>query len=516
MDRKPLIGLAGVIVAAMTAEFNDLVGSMAMVDVRGALGIGHDTGTWIESLYLSGMVIGMAISPWWSAAVSLKRTVLFAIALNLISTALLPFAPNVTCFLVLRAIQGLAEGLTIPLLMTAALKYLTPEIRLYGLCCYALTATVFPNLGAAVSALWTDVVGWRFVFFEAVPLCTLAALCVWYGMPQDPPHYERLRKYDWPGTLLVVIGLGALTTMLHQGNRLDWFNSKLICTLALISLIAIPMLVVNEWKQELPLLKPQLLKRRNFAFGAITLFCFVIIGMSASTVPSEYLMEVQGFRPLQTYSLMAEVAALQLIFLPLIAKVLDIEWVDCRWVNGIGLLCLITACIGSSMLDSTWSREQFYLWQAISGFGQACVVLSLLLMATNSVAPYEGPFASPLVNMPRGLSEVLGLCILELMSHLRGQLHSTRMLESAGTRRFSVIQANGIDAQHLSPLLPDGAQRASDSLVAFSHAIDVQRATMVISDDYLMMAGLAAFVFAVLLVLPQRTWPPRIALLKKS
>jgi DHA2 family multidrug resistance protein len=118
--------------------------------------------------------------------------------------------------------------------------------------------------------------------------------------------------------------------------------------------------------------------------------------------------------------------------------------------------------------------------------------------------------------MPRGLSEVLGLCILELMSHLRGQLHSTRMLESAGTRRFSVIQANGIDAQHLSPLLPDGAQRASDSLVAFSHAIDVQRATMVISDDYLMMAGLAAFVFAVLLVLPQRTWPPRIALLKKS
>ncbi|PLZ02692.1 MFS transporter [Burkholderia sp. WAC0059] len=516
MDKKPLIGLAGVIVAAMSAEFNDLVGSNAMVDVRGALGIGHDTGIWIESLYLSGMVIGMAISPWWSAAVTLRRTVLFAIALNLVSTALIPFAPDVTCFLVLRAVQGLAEGLTIPLLMTTALKYLTPNIRLYGLSCYALTATFFPNLSAAVSALWTDVVGWRFVFFEAIPMCTLAALCVWYGMPQDPPHYERLRKYDWPGTLLVVVGLGALTTMLQHGSRLDWFNSKLICTLALISAVAIPLLVVNEWKQELPLFKPQLLKRRNFAYGVVTLFSFVIIGMSASTVPSEYLIEVQGFRPLQTYSLMAEVAALQLVFLPLLVKVLDLEWVDSRWINGLGLLCLIAACVGSSMLDSTWSREQFYLWQAISGFGQACVVLSLLMMATNVVAPPEGPFASPLVNMPRGLSEVVGLCILELMAHFRGQLHATRLLESAGTRRFSVIEASGIDPRHLPPLLPDGAQRAAGSLSAFSHAIDVQRATMVISDDYLLLAALAAVVFAVLLVLPQRTWPPRIALLKKS
>jgi DHA2 family multidrug resistance protein len=63
LDKKPFIGLAGIIVAAMSAEFNDQVGSSAMVDVRGALGIGHDPGIWIESLYLSGMVIGMALSP---------------------------------------------------------------------------------------------------------------------------------------------------------------------------------------------------------------------------------------------------------------------------------------------------------------------------------------------------------------------------------------------------------------------------------------------------------------------
>jgi DHA2 family multidrug resistance protein len=515
LDKKPFIGLAGIIVAAMSAEFNDQVGSSAMVDVRGALGIGHDPGIWIESLYLSGMVIGMAVSPCWSAAVTLRRTVLFAIAFNCLSTTLLPLAPNETCFFVLRAAQGLAHGLTIPLLMTAALRFLAPQIRLYGLAGYALTATFFPNLSGAVSALWTDLVGWRFVFFEAIPLCTIAALCVWYGVPQDPPNYQRLRKYDWPGTLLVIVGLGALTTMLQHGSRLDWFDSKFICTLALVSAIAIPLLIVNEYRQELPLFRPQLLKRRNFAYGVFTLFCFVIVGMSGSAIPSGYLIEVQGLRPLQTWSIMAEIAALQLVFLPLVVKLLDVEWIDSRWINGLGLLCLIAACVGSSQLDSTWSREQFYLWQAISGFGQACVVLSLLMMATNALVPQEGPFASSLVNMPRGLSEVLGACILELMSRFRGQLHSTRLLESAGTRRFSVIQASGIDVQHLPPLLPAGVPRSADSLATFAHTIDVQSAVMVISDDYLLLAGIAAIIFAVLLVLPQRTWPPRIALLKK-
>jgi DHA2 family multidrug resistance protein len=46
MDIKPLFGLCGVLVAAITSEFNDQVTSVALSDVRGALGIGHDAGPW--------------------------------------------------------------------------------------------------------------------------------------------------------------------------------------------------------------------------------------------------------------------------------------------------------------------------------------------------------------------------------------------------------------------------------------------------------------------------------------
>jgi DHA2 family multidrug resistance protein len=53
MDIKPLFGFGGVLIAVMTSEFNDQVTSIALADVRAALRISHDSGTWIESLYVS-------------------------------------------------------------------------------------------------------------------------------------------------------------------------------------------------------------------------------------------------------------------------------------------------------------------------------------------------------------------------------------------------------------------------------------------------------------------------------
>src|SRR6266850_843809 len=270
----------------MTSEFNDQVTSIALTDIRGALGISHDAGTWIESLYVSAEIIGMAISPWLLITFTLRRWTLFAIALCGVSSVLIPFSPNIEAIYTLRLLQGLAGGMIIPLLMTTAFRVLTPDIRLYGLAVYALTATFTPALASTLAALWTDIVDWRFVFLQTIPLCSLAGVLVWYCLHQDQPKYERLRMLDWRGALLLVIGTGALSTMLYQGDRLDWLNSSLICVLALVSAVAIPLFLVNEWFHPLPFLKLQMLGRRNIAYGALGLFTFLLIMMTTNAVAS--------------------------------------------------------------------------------------------------------------------------------------------------------------------------------------------------------------------------------------
>src|ERR1700758_4427843 len=440
MDIKPLIGLGGVLIAAMTSEFNDQVTAIALVDIRGALGISHDPGTWIESLYVSAEIVVMAISPWLLVTFTLRRWTLFAIALCGASSLPIPLSPNIETFYALRLLQGLAGGLIIPLLMATALRVLTPNIRLYGLAVYALTATFTPALAATVAAFWTDVVDWRFVFFQAIPLCSLAGVLVWYCLPQDQPKYERFRILDWRGVLLLVIGTGALSTMLYQGDRLDWFNSRLICVLALVSALAIPLLLANEWFHPLPLLKLQLLGRRNLAYGALGLFLFLIIGQSGSTVPLRYLQEVQGYRPLQSNLITLEIAALQIVMLPAMALLLDFKRVDSRVVSLVGLGFILSSCIGSSFLTIYWNRDQFYLWQLLQAIGQPMVIMSLLLMSTNTVAsPAEGPFVSALINTSRAVAEATSAWFLELIGRWRGALHSDRIIDQVGQDRWRLI-----------------------------------------------------------------------------
>jgi MFS transporter, DHA2 family, multidrug resistance protein len=511
VDIKPFIGLGGVLIAAMTSEFNDQVTSIALTDVRGALGIGHDAGTWIDSLYVSAEIIGMAISPWLLMTFTLRRWTLFAIALCGISSVLIPFSPNIEAIYALRLLQGLAGGLIIPLLMTTALRVLTPNIRLYGLAVYALTATFTPALASTVAALWTDIVDWRFVFLQTIPLCSLAGVLVWYCLHQDQPHYERLRIFDWRGALLLVIGAGALSTMLYQGDRLDWFNSRLICVLALVSALAIPLFLLNEWFHPLPWLKLQMLGRRNVAYGALGLFTFLVISQSGSTVPLRYLQEVQGYRPLQSNLITLEIAALQLVMLPAMALLLDYKWADARLVSLVGLGLILASCIGSSFLTVYWNRDQFYVWQLLQAVGQPMVVMPLLMMVTNTVAsPAEGPFVSALVNTSRALAEAAGAWFVELIDRWRNALHFDRIVDQAGQDRWRVIQSTGVLPQYPPPLLPDGQPRVPHSLEAFRHAVEQQVAILSASDTFLILGALTVFLMVVVLTLPVRTVPPRI------
>ncbi len=494
MELKPLLGLLGVLLAALTVEFNDGVVGAALIDVRGGLGISNDPGTWLTSLFSTGQVIGMSIATFWAVTVSIRRFALFAIALSCASTICVPLTSNLTLLYGLRLIEGLASGFTIPLLLTVALQVLPPPVRLYGLAAYALTATFGPNVSTALAALWTSATGWQFAFYEDLPLCALAGLLVWHGVKQQEPQYERIRQFDWRGALLAIAGFGALTTLLEQGDRLDWFNSRLVCVLALVSVVALLLLVVNETMVGLPLYKFSLLKRRNFAFGLTTLFTFLILSLSASTIPIQYLTEVAGYRPLQSCVVTLLIAAPQLVLLPLVAVLLNFESVDARVVIFAGIACVITACVGNSFLTSVWEGYTFLLWQGFQAVGGPLIVLPLLMISVNTITdPADGPFASTLVNTMRAVAEPVGVWLLQLIMRWRGALHTNRIIDQSGQGSFSALQ-----------------QHSASSMGAFRNAVREQAAVLTFSDAFLVIACVAVGLIVVLLVLPVRTYPPRI------
>ncbi|GEN59507.1 MFS transporter [Acetobacter nitrogenifigens] len=515
IDIKPLLGLLGVLIAALSAEFNDQVVGVVMPDLRGALGVGHDPGTWLESLYVSGEVLGMCFSPWWMYTLSLRKLVLIVLSVNCLTSVCIPQCENLTLLFSLRWIQGLSGGLTIPLLMATALRALPPPIRLWGLAVYALTATFTPNLSVTLAALWSDVVGWQFGFYESIFLCSIAAALCSTFLWRDPTHFERLRQFDWRGSLLAFICLSSLSTFLIQGDRLDWFNSPLICVLILLTVVSFPLFVINENRHPLPLVKLPLLKRPNLLYGVIALFTLLLINAASSSLPVMYLTEVQGYRPINAHLITLEIGLTQLVFLPSMAVLLNRERVDPRVVSFIGVSLFFCACIGESFVTSSWNREQFYGWQLVFSLALAMIVVPLLQMATNSIQPPEGAFAAGIVNTPRAISEAVGLWLLDLIERWRGGLHSSRVTDQLGRRRFEVVQSNGYLPQHPTPLLPDGAPRFDGSLEWFSHTVKAEVTTLTVSDAYLVFAAISVGLMLLIVTLPIRTYAPRIALMKK-
>ena len=360
-----------------------------------------------------------------------------------------------------------------------------------------------------------EFVGWRFIFWEVIPLGAVSGTMIWFGVKQDPPEYERIPLFDWPGAILVIIGAGALTTMLEQGDRYDWFNSQTICLLALASVVGLGLLGVNEPRQPLPLYKFDLLKKRNLAYALIALFTFLLLNLAASTIPATYLQEVVRFRPIQIQLITLPIALAQFVTLPVVALLLDFEHVDARVVTFIGLLLIISACIGDSLLTTDWQPGEFYLWQACYALGEPMIVLPLLMIATNSLRnPAEGPFASTLVNSMRAIAEPVGVWMIQLITRWRGALHYNRLADDAGSHRFSVIQGAGLLPGNLPPLLANGQPRVPGSLAAFAATLRAQAMVLTLSDAFLVVAVLAAALLAVLFVLPARTYPPRIEFAK--
>ena len=483
-----MLGLIGILLIVVGSEFNDQVATIALADVTGGLGISHDPGTWFESLYGSAEIFGAGISPWFLVTLSLRRWALVVAALAGVSAALIPFSPNEESLYLLRIVEGVGGGAAFPMLLTAALRVLTPATRLYGLALYGLTATFTPALGAPLAALWTNLVGWQFVFWEGIPIFTLAAVLVWAGEPRQPAQLARFRSIDWRGMLMLAVVFGSLSTILYQGDRLDWFNSRLICVLALVSAVGVPLFVVNEWFHKLPLFKLQLLGRPNLLFGFIELFLFLIIGQASSTLPIRFLTQVQGFRPEQFAPLTALVAAIQLVMLPLLAWVLDHRQVDARAVNLLGLMLVISGCAGASFVTANWYPGQLFLWQAVLGIGQPMVVMSLLMMSTNTIkSADEGPFASALINTPRMVAAAAGAWLLDLITRWRGGLHYNRLVDQLGHDNVRLGGRAGALVQQ-------------------------QATVLTLSDAYLVLGVVALFAAVVLLLLTERTLPPRIQL----
>ena len=486
------VGLVGMLLASLLAILNEQVTAVSMTDIQGAFSIGHDDGTWLTALFEAANVATMVFAPWFGITFTLKRFTIGAVIATMLLGILCPFAPNLLTLYALRVLQGVAGGCLPPMLIIVALRYLPPKEKLYGFAGYALTATFGPSLGTPLAALWTEYVGWQMAFWQIVPLGIVSCLAIQQGLPPDPLKLERLKAFNWTGFLTGFPAVAMLVIGLLQGDRLDWLNSDFIRVMFIGGTLLLVTFLVNEWFHPLPFFKLQLLSRRNFTHGLMTLVGAVILLVGVAAIPGQYLARVHAYRPLQTAPLSLLVAIPLLIALPLTAAVLNLRRVDHRWVMAVGLCLMVTTCLMGTFITSDWIRNNFYWLQSIQIIAQPMVILAILMGVTTGLSPSDGPFASAMFNSLKTFSAAVATGLIEGLGTDREHLHSNVLVDHLGNH--ALIASQSIDAAH--------------GLGELAHRVHEQAVVLTSADLYRVMVGVAIALLFLVPVLPVRIYPP--------
>src|SRR6202043_211818 len=112
---KTWIAVVGACLGAFLAILNIQIVSSSLADIQGAIGAGADDGGWITTAYLVAEIIVIPISGWLARVFSVRTYLLTNTFLFLVLTVACAFTTNLGQMIVVRAMQGFAGGVLIPL-----------------------------------------------------------------------------------------------------------------------------------------------------------------------------------------------------------------------------------------------------------------------------------------------------------------------------------------------------------------------------------------------------------------
>src|SRR3984957_18145293 len=403
---KTWITVMAGLLGAFMAVLNIQITNASLLDIEGGIGTGIDNGAWISTSYLIGEIIVIPLTDYLSRVFSFRRFLLTNAALFLVFSVACAFAHSLQEMIVLRAIQGFTGGVLIPMAFTLILTKLTQAQRPIGMALFAITATVAPAIGPTIGGYLTENYGWQYIFFINLVPGTIMVAVLFSTLERQKMQLHLLRQGDWFGIVAMAIGLGALQTVLEEGNKDDWFGSPFIVRLTAIAVVSLAVFVWIELTVKNPTVNLRLLKRRNFGLGTLAnmLLGFALYG-SVFLLP-QYLGQAQGYNSEQIGAVLAWTGLPQLLLIPFVPMLMG--RFDVRLIVILGLSVFGGSFLMNIHMSPDYEGDQFWIPNIVRAAGQALVMAPMSRIAMIGIQQFEAAGASGIFNMLRNLGGAFG------------------------------------------------------------------------------------------------------------
>jgi MFS transporter, DHA2 family, multidrug resistance protein len=497
---KTWLAVVGAALGAFLAVLNIQIVNSSLADIQGAIGAGIDDGGWVSTSYLVTEIIVIPLSGWLAVVFSMRRYLLVNTALFLLFSVACAFAQNLGQMIVLRALQGFAGGVLIPLAFTIIMTLLPRAKQPIGLALFALSATFAPAIGPTIGGYLNENYGWQFIFYVNLVPGALMIAMLWVSLERAPMRLELLKEGDWLGIATMAIGLGSLQTFLEEGNKDDWFGSPFIVRLAVVAAVSLSLFLWIELTTKKPLLNLRLLFRRNFGLGTLANVMLGAALYGSSFILPLYLSQMQGYNAEQIGEVLAWTGLPQLLLIPLLPRLM--RWIDARLLVAFGLALFAVSNFMNIYMSPDVAADQLLFPNIVRAIGQAMVLAPLAAAATAGIERENAGSASSLFNMMRNLGGAIGIAVLQTFVTKREQFHSNILSDSVSpfdeATRARIAQ---LTQYFLAHGIADPALAWRAAIVAIGRGVRHQAFLMGYGDTFFLLGiVLAVAVGAVLLL----------------
>ena len=397
--------------------------------------IGHDTVQWVGTGFLAATTSTMLATAWLTERFGERATFLLVLAAFLAASILGALAWNVESLITARVLQGAAAGILQPLGMIALFRVFPAEERGRAMGFFGMGVVLAPAIGPAIGGALVDAFGWRSIFLLTVPFC-IAGLFI--GRIALPARRIAVRpaKFDWVGTLLLILALVTLLNIPVWGHREGWL-APLTIALAVLGVVLTASFIAWQLRSREALLAVRLFEHASFRGAALVAFAYGAGLFGSTYLVPVFVQDIAHFDAARAGSLLAPAGIALAIAMTVGGRLTDRS--DARMIVVVGLALFALSSLLLAFSGATTGFWLLALWLVVGRLGLGMVMPALNVGAVQAFTGPDLAYASSAVNFVRQLGGAVGVNVLAVLLEWRIAVHGPGDAVQAFHECFAVV-----------------------------------------------------------------------------
>jgi MFS transporter, DHA2 family, multidrug resistance protein len=473
--------LAGAL-GALLATLDTSIVNSALPTIQGEIGASGTEGTWMSTGYLVSEVVIIPLTAWLTRVLGLRTLLLCCGLLFSLFSMLCGLSGNLTMMILGRVGQGFTGGALIPTAQTIIRTRLPERQQPLGMSLFGVIVILGPLVGPVVGGWLTETASWRWCFFLNLPVTVALITLLLLGLSHEKPRPDLLARADWLGIIGLTTFLSALTVVLEEGQREQWFASGLIRWLSVAGVAGFLTLMAAQATVADPVVKLRLLLNRSYASVIIIVVAIGACLYGITYILPQFLAGIAGYNAEQSGKVLILSGIPALILMPILPRL--VGRVDLRLMVTLGLLCFAGACFSNIRLVATDVGTSFTLSQLLTGTGMLLAMMPLNQASVGAVGREHAADAAGLYNMARNLGGSSGLAALGIFIDRRTEFHADAIRATLDANSPLVQERVAGMAAGFIQNGSDAARAQMQALGSLAAQIHVQAMVMTYSDCF--------------------------------